>query len=389
MAEFSTTERTRLWLEANELHLEDDSLMIRRTVDCHGRSRAWVNGIAVTVSQLRELGETLIDVHGQHAHQSLLKPQYQLKLLDDHAGTQQERQAVQEAYRRWQTAKKQLDDATSNADALAEKAERLSWMIEDLEVLAPKKGEWEALNVDHKRLAHAVAITDGLGVVLQTLTEGEAAVSSGLSEVHGKLSSLTRYDDRLADIASTIGTAIDLVEEAGRDVSRYLDRCDLDTESFERVDRRVSQYFELSRKFRTEPECLWELLDNSRRQLQSLTMKKDVEALIQAERTARETYDKKAKLLSEARLSGAKRLSEAVTKEMQKLAMKGARLEVSLIANPPSANGVEHCEFLIAGHAGVQTRPLIKVASGGELATHQSGDCRYYRRRNAGADFDL
>ena len=98
VAEFSVTKRTRAWLESNELHLEDDSLMIRRTVDSHGRSRAWVNGIAVTVSQLRELGETLIDVHGQHAHQSLLKPVYQLKLLDDHAGTQSERQAVKKAY---------------------------------------------------------------------------------------------------------------------------------------------------------------------------------------------------------------------------------------------------------------------------------------------------
>ena len=368
VAEFSVTKRTRAWLESNELHLEDDSLMIRRTVDSHGRSRAWVNGIAVTVSQLRELGETLIDVHGQHAHQSLLKPVYQLKLLDDHAGTQSERQAVKKAYTEWQTAKKQLDDATANADALAEKAERLSWMIEDLEVLAPKKGEWEALNLDHKRLAHVVAITDGLGAALQSLTEGESSVSTALSAVHGKLSALTRYDERLSDMVSTLGTAIDLVEEAARDVSRYLDRCDLDTESFERVDRRVAQYFELSRKFRTEPECLWELLESSRRKLQSLTGKKDVEALRQTERFARAAYDQAAKCLTDARFQGAKKLSEAVTKEMQTLAMKGACLEVSLIPNPPSSSGLEHCEFLIAGHAGVQPRPLIKVASGGELA---------------------
>lgn len=368
VAEFSVTKRTHAWLESNELHLEDDSLMIRRTVDSHGRSRAWVNGIAVTVSQLRELGETLIDVHGQHAHQSLLKPVYQLKLLDDHAGTQSERQAVKKAYTEWQTAKKQLDDATANADALAEKAERLSWMIEDLEVLAPKKGEWEALNLDHKRLAHGVAITDGLGAALQSLTEGESSVSTALSAVHGKLSALTRYDERLSDMVSTLGTAIDLVEEAARDVSRYLDRCDLDTESFERVDRRVAQYFELSRKFRTEPECLWELLESSRRKLQSLTGKKDVEALRQTERFARAAYDQAAKCLTDARFQGAKKLSEAVTKEMQTLAMKGACLEVSLIPNPPSSGGSEHCEFLIAGHAGVQPRPLIKVASGGELA---------------------
>lgn len=368
VAEFSVNERTSAWLTANELHLEDESLMIRRTVDHKGRSRAWVNGVAVTVSQLRELGETLIDVHGQHAHQSLLKPLYQLKLLDDHAKTEKELTAVRLSYAGWQKAKKLLDDATANADALAEKAERLSWMIEDLEVLSPKKDEWETLNADHSRLAHGVAITDGLGQTLEALTDGDETVSSTLSAAHGKLTSLSRYDEKLEDIASTLATAIDLVEEAGRDVSRYLDRCDLDSEHFEQVDRRVSQYFELSRKFRTEPELLWELLENSKRELERLTGEKDVDALRKAEKNARDEYDRVAGLLSKVRADGAKKLAEAVTEEMQRLAMKGARLEISLIPNPPSANGAEHCEFLIAGHAGVQTRPLIKVASGGELA---------------------
>ena len=368
VAEFSVNDRTSAWLTANELHLEDESLMIRRTVDQKGRSRAWVNGVSVTVSQLRELGETLIDVHGQHAHQSLLKPLYQLKLLDDHAGTEKELTAVRQAYVEWQKARKLLDDATANADALAEKAERLAWMIEDLEVLSPKKDEWETLNADHSRLAHGVAITDGLGQTLEALTDGDETASSTLSAAHGKLISLSRYDEKLADIASTLATAIDLVEEAGRDISRYLDRCDLDAERFEKVDRRVSQYFELSRKFRTEPELLWALLENSKRELQRLTGEKDVDALQKAERSARDEYDRVAGLLSEVRANGAKKLAEAVTEEMQRLAMKGARLEISLIPNPPSPNGAEHCEFLIAGHAGVQTRPLIKVASGGELA---------------------
>ena len=368
VAEFAANDRTSAWLTANELHLEDESLMIRRTVDQKGRSRAWVNGVSVTVSQLRELGETLIDVHGQHAHQSLLKPVYQLKLLDDHAGTAKELAAVRTAYAEWQKAKRLLDDATANADALAEKAERLSWMIDDLDVLAPKKDEWEALNADHSRLAHGVAITDGLGQTLEALTDGDETASSTLSAAHGKLISLSRYDEKLSDIASTLATAIDLVEEAGRDISRYLDRCDLDAERFEKVDHRVSQYFELSRKFRTEPELLWELLEKSKRELERLTGEKDVDALRKAERLARDEYDRVAGLLSEVRANGAKKLADAVTEEMQRLAMKGARLEISLIPNPPSANGAEHCEFLIAGHVGVQTRPLIKVASGGELA---------------------
>lgn len=368
VAEFSAEERSFAWLAANELQTGDETLLIRRTVDVKGRSRAWVNGIAVSASQLRELGETLVDVHGQHAHQSLLKPAYQLKLLDDHAGTVQELTAVRTAYAAWQTARTALEDATANADAIAEKAERLSWMIEDLENLSPKPNEWQTLSADHTRLAHGVAIAEGLRSAVSAITEDDDSVSSVLSSVHAKLTSLSRYDEKLADIASTLSTAIDLAEEAGRDIDRYLDRNDLDAERFEKIDRRVSLYFELARKFRSEPENLFSLLDESKKQLQALTASKDVEALRQAEIAARNHYDSAAKVLSAVRQNGAGKLSEAVTAQMQRLAMKGARFEIALLPNPPSQNGDEHCEFLIAGHAGVQTRPLIKVASGGELA---------------------
>lgn len=368
IAEFSPNDRSSAWLTANELQTDDETLMVRRTVDTKGRSRAWVNGIAVTASQLRELGETLIDVHGQHAHQSLLKPAYQLKLLDDHAGTAEELASVRQAFSAWQQAKKRLEDATANADAIAEKTERLVWMIEDLEGLSPKAGEWDTLSADHTRLAHGVAIAEGLGEALGLLTDSDESASSALSAVHSKLASLSRYDNRLSDIASTLSTAIDLVDETGRDISRYLDRNDLDGDRFEAVDRRVSLYFDLSRKFRCEPENLWQLLETSKAQLKSLTSAKDVEALKRAESKAKQVYKTEAAKLTAVRQAGAQKLSEAVTEQMQRLAMKGARLEVALVPCEPSANGAEHCEFLIAGHAGVQTRPLIKVASGGELA---------------------
>ena len=364
VAEFQPPESARKWLAANELETGDDMLMIRRTVDVKGRSRAWVNGVSVAASQLRELGATLIDVHGQHAHQSLLKPAYQLKLLDDHAGTFMELSAVREAFNVWQKARRALDDATANADAIAEKAERLAWMIEDLEALSPRGGEWESLNEDHRRLSHGVAIAEGLNEVLG---DGESA-SAMLSSAHAKLSSLSRYDAKLASVAETLSTGMDLIEEAARDAARYLDRVDLDGERFAEVDRRVSHYYELARKFRTEPESLHELLEKSRSELKVLTGAKDVEALRKAEASARGSYDVAAASLSEARRHGALALGEAVTAQMQRLAMKGARLEIALVNQPPSASGSEHCEFLIAGHAGVQTRPLIKVASGGELA---------------------
>lgn len=368
VAEFQPSSEAKAWLVANELQTGEESLLIRRTVDTKGRSRAWVNGVVVTATQLRELGETLIDVHGQHAHQSLLKPTYQLQLLDDHAGTSSERAAVREAYFAWQKARKALDDATANADAIAEKAERLSWMIEDLETLSPKAGEWDELNADHRRLSHGVAIADGLNQIVNQLTDDPESVSSMLSSVHAKLTSLSRYDDKLSQMVETLSSGMDLVEEVARDASRYLDRADLDGERFAEVDRRVSHYYELARKFRTEPESLHALLEDSRRQLKTLTGAKDVEGLKKAEVEARRQYDLVASQLTAVRNKGALALADAVTEQMQRLSMKGARLEIALVAQAPSAYGSEHCEFLIAGHAGVQTRPLIKVASGGELA---------------------
>ena len=368
VAEFTLVERTKAWLNSNELDVGEDTLLIRRTVDVKGRSRAWVNGIAVTAAQLRELGETLVDVHGQHAHQSLLKSSYQLKLLDDFAENGDVLKKVREAFEAWTKARKTLEEATANADALAEKTERLQWMIEDLESLNPKKNEWEMLNQEHSRLAHGVAIREGLDSALETLHDGEVNATELLASVHGKLMGLARYDDRLAAIAETLSTGMDLVEEAAQDVMRYVDRNDLDEDRFEKVDRRVSAYYELARKFRCEPETLFERLENARNELKNLTSVKDVKALERAEKKALETYHARAAELSKRREDAGKRLANAVTEEMQTLAMKGARMETALVPNPPSANGSEHCEFLIAGHAGVQTRSLQKVASGGELA---------------------
>ena len=368
VAEFQPSSEAKAWLATNELQMDEESLLIRRTVDTKGRSRAWVNGVAVTATQLRELGETLIDVHGQHAHQSLLKPAYQLQLLDDHAGTSAERLAVREAFLAWQAAHKAFEDATANADAIAKKSERLTWMIEDLETLSPKAGEWEQLNADHRRLSHGVAIADGLNQIVNLLTDDPESVSSMLSSVHAKLTSLSRYDEKLAQLVDTLSSGMDLIDETARDASRYLDRSDLDGERFAEVDRRVSHYYELARKFRTDPESLHSLLENSRQQLKALTSAKDVEALKKAEANARQRYDQVAAQLSNVRRKGALALADAVTEQMQRLSMKGARLEIALVSQSPSVNGSERCEFLIAGHAGVQTRPLIKVASGGELA---------------------
>lgn len=367
VGEFTPTEDITHWLVENQLD-DTNNLMLRRTIDDKGRSKAWINGVAVTVTQLRILGEMLIDIHGQHAHQSLLKPLFQLKLLDDHGQHGELLKAVKSAYHEWQDVARKLDEITNDAERMAEKAERLRWMIDDLEALMPKAGEWEELNAKHIRLTNSASISEGLDEALQVLTEGDEAVSMRLSSLHGRLSSLSRYDEKLADIAETLSSAIELVEETGHDISHYLDRNDWDEDAYEELDRRVSLYYDLSRKFRTEPENLAVLLDESRAELTELTTKQDEAALRKEMERLKAVYFEAAKKLSEARQTVASRLGQEVTEQMQTLAMQGARFEVSLVPSDPTELGLEKCEFLIAGHAGVQTRPLIKVTSGGELA---------------------
>lgn len=367
-AEFSLTPSVSEWLKEQEIEACDGMLLVRRTIDTKGRSRAWINGIVVSVTQLRALGELLVDVHGQHSHQSLLKSDCQLALLDAHAEAVGMLAVVESDYEAWRRAHDRLVEATANQQEIEEKAERLRWAIEDLEALSPEEGEWEKLNADHTRMAHGVSIAEGLQEGLEGLTESEQSASSVMSSVHAKLTSLSRYDERLSEIADTLSAGIDLAEEAAHEITKYLDRNDFDEETFERLDRRVSQYFDLARKFRVEPEGLHALLEGYRGELADLTSAKDVEGLKKAEKAALERYEAGAAHLTELRCEAAKELGRAVTEQMQDLAMVGACFEVKLIANEPSSKGLEHCEFWIAGHAGVQTRPLVRVASGGELA---------------------
>lgn len=367
-AEFDLTPTVRTWLEVNALESEDERLLLRRTVDASGRSKAWVNGIAVPLMQLRDLGELLVDIHGQHAHQSLLRPAFQLKLLDDYAHCEMELEQTSLTYQAWRDADDLLAEATGQAERMAERAERLRWMLEDLEVLSPRKGEWDELNAEHTRLAHGYAIAEGLNEAALLLTDGDDSASERLSSAYARISSLLRYDPELSGIGESLESAMAILDDAARDVEHRLSRTEADSGRFEKIDRRVSKYFELARKFRTEPEDLFALWESAQEELKSLEAAKDVEALRARRDEAWEAYRKAAEALSIVRRKAAKSLSEAVTDEMQRLAMKGGRLEVALQPAEAGSRGMESALFLIAGHVGVEARPLQKVASGGELA---------------------
>lgn len=365
---FKLNDRAQAWFAENGFESECGEAILRRTVESSGRSRAWINGMPATAGQLRELGALLVDIHGQHAHQSLLLPQGQMELLDAYAGHGDLIKACRETYAAWRTAKNLWETAVAERERREERMERLVWMREELADLDPKQGEWDKLNAEHSRLAHAASIREGLSEVLERLTMSSESASDALASAMGRIDALTRYDEKLGVLAETLGAAQDLVREAAHEVDRYLDREDIDEARFEKVDRRVGQYFDLSRKFRVEPERLFELRERVEKELAHLDEASNVEVLKKAAMDAQAACRTACARLSESRHRHAAALNEAVTAEMQTLSMKGGAFRVDFEEAPMSEHGSEQVIFMVAGHAGVTLRPLQKTASGGELA---------------------
>ena len=369
---FEVNDEVFAHLRDSALTTEDDLLektaIIRRVIDRNGRSRSWINGVAVTASQVKEIAAQLLDIHGQNAQQSLLKTSGQLALLDAYGGYGKELAETKVAFATWQDAQKRLSQAKEDAKKLSDEADRLAWIHEELSQINPQKGEWEELNAEHKRLGNAHDILEALDAAKSELSENDESALSLLGQHTEQLQSLSQYDEKLGEIANQLSEAQAILEDAVRELERYSDRTDLDESRFEEVDERVSLYFNAARKFHTLPEALFEKYEETGQKLKALQQNLDLEALEKEEEKARQSFMQVAKELSKKRRQAAKTLSVAVTDAMQMLSMTGGRFEASLNECKPYSLGVEKCEFLVAGHTGVAARALSKVASGGELS---------------------
>lgn len=368
-AEFRAAAEVAAWLQAQDVSEADETnVLVRRTIDAGGRSKSYINGTPVTLAQLRELGELLLDVHGQHAHQSLLKTSAQLALLDEHGGLGTERRQLASAWADWKREQRAREDAeTMAASALAEQ-DRLRWIVEDLDALAPQPGEWESVQAEHKRLSHAAGLLEGAQAAVDALSEADASALTQIGNVTTRLAQLVPYDERLQPAIELLDAAQIQLDEAVAVLRRYLDKTDLDATRLAEVDARLSALHSSARKFKTTPEQIGELLATSRARLAALASAGDLDALRAREGAARATYERQAKALSKRRSAAAKRMGQEVTRAMQDLNMEGGRFEVALSEGDAAAAGTDKVEFLVAGHAGLQPKPLAKVASGGELA---------------------
>ncbi|MDR5749615.1 MULTISPECIES: DNA repair protein RecN [unclassified Caballeronia] len=369
-AEFSTHEGVSHWLEEHALAAdESDTVMLRRAVDSNGRSRAFINGTPATLTQLREVGEMLVDIHGQHAHQLLMRPDAQRELFDTHAGLTETTASVTRAYRAWREAAQAVDAAQSRDRELQLERERLAWQLSEFDKLAPQPGEWEDVSAEHHRLSHSASLIDGVQGALDALSESDEAMITQLAAIISKLRGLADIDPALSDVLASLEPAEIQLQEASYSLSHYAQRLELDPDRLAQVEKRMDQLHSTARKFRLQPEALPEEHEARRQQLAQLDAAADLDALRATESKAKDAYLAEAKVLSKARAKAAKALGAAVTVGMQELSMAGGRFDVALVPLAEGgANGLEQIEFRVAGHAGVALRPLAKVASGGELA---------------------
>lgn len=356
------------WLADNDLDAEDE-LILRRVLDAGGRSRGYINGSPATAQQLREVGEFLVDIHGQHAHQSLLRADAQRALLDSHAGLAGEAQQVAAAWRVWRAARQALEDAASGAEALAREREQLEWQVRELDALAFTNEEWGELEVEHRRLGHAASLIEGAQFALEVLADGEAACASQVDGVAARLDGLASYDPALAEVAGLLQSAQAELAEAISTLRRYADRVDLDPARLAEIERRMEAVLASARKYRVQPGELPGLLAGWQQRLAALDAAVDLAGLAAKADASQAEYRRLATQLSEGRQRVAGEMGTAVSALMQQLALASGRFEVALLPLADgTANGLEQVEFRVGGLAGTEAKPLAKVASGGELS---------------------
>ncbi|TMI15762.1 MAG: DNA repair protein RecN [Betaproteobacteria bacterium] len=370
-AEFDVDPKGALaaWLAERDLSGDPGRVILRRTVDGSGRSRCFINGHAATLAQLKEAGEYLVDIHGQHVHQSLLRAAAQRDLLDAQAGAEPLASDTRDSYRDWKRLEAVAMEAQKNYAAREAERAEIQDRVTELKRISPVEGEWERVAAEHARLQHGSSLLAGAQSALEALTESEGAALAQLSAVASRLRALSAHDARLGPIVELVESAAAQAGEAVRELRHYASRVDLDPDALRAVEDRIEALHAAARRHRVRPEELPRRHAELEKRLAELELAVDPEALRREVAGERLRYEAAVKKLTAKRQRGAQAFSEAVTAGMQQLAIAGGRFEVLLNKlDEPGAAGAEEVEFQVASHPSLPLRPLARVASGGELS---------------------
>lgn len=367
----ATAPAARTWLDANEL-ADGDDCILRRTVRADGRSRSYVNGRPVAAGLLRELGQWLVDIHGQHAYQTLLRPAAQRALLDRYAGAGALLDAVAAAHGQWQATGRALAEAEASASGRAQRLEHLRYQLNELDALALGSDEWPHIDAELRRAGHAQTLLEGTSAALQALDEDGAGAYRQVAQAAGQIQRLAGIDPRLAEAAALLDSALAPLAETISALRHYLDAAEIDPARLRWLEERVAAVMALARKHHVAPAELATLHAGVRDELAALEEAGPPRAALeQAQHAAWVHYEATAAALTAARSAAAHSLAGEVSTFIGGLGMPGARFEAALLPLEPgdaSATGAERVEFRILANTGDTWRPLARVASGGELS---------------------
>ncbi|MDH5182334.1 MAG: DNA repair protein RecN [Gammaproteobacteria bacterium] len=361
-----------VWLQERELD-SDVQCQLRRTISKDGRSRGYINGSPATLALMRELGEQLVDIHGQHEHQSMMRKENQRALLDDYAQHQSLLRDVGQYYFKWSRLNEEYKNLSQADEDRSARQQLLSFQVKELETLGLESGEFEKMEEEYARLSNASALIEACNFASNALYENdEGSVHSQLGSIESRLNQLRDFDPKLGEMADLLNSAAIQVQEAASELGHHLDSLDLDPARLQELEQRISSVHDLARKHHIDPESVHTLLDILSEELTGMENADQRLAQLEGEiSSAAQTYEAAARKLTDSRTKAAGKLDKLVTQNMQELGMKGGSFSIQLTpheANKYSAHGAEQVDFLVSANPGQPERLLSKVASGGELS---------------------
>lgn len=350
----------------------EDELILRRVINKDGRSRAYVNGSSVPAQLLRALGERMVDIHGQHTHQSLLKADVQRNLLDEFGNHQQQLNEVKDAWKLWHATELELQSLSGDNRDHDAQMTLLQYQIQELEALNPGESKFSDVEEEYGRLSNANRILEVCQETLQQLSDDEHSTQSQISHRLNELQDIQKFDQSLSSVIDLLNNATIQVSEASDELRHYLDRLELDPEKLKAVEDKLGALHDMARKHKIQPEELTDHLLTLQEELHKLeNSEARYRELLTLQETTIEQYRKAAARLNQCRQQSAHRLSDDITKKLYELGMPGGQfsIEISDIGkNTPLQHGMDKIGYLVSLNPGQPLQPLSKVASGGELS---------------------
>ena len=359
------------WLVSQELNA-DEECILRRRIAKDGRSRAYINSTPVNLQLIRELAEMLIDIHGQHEHQSMMKSAVQRQLLDDSANHSPLIEAVSKLYIELKLVEDQLQHLQLSSNEQNDRLDLLRFQTQELDALAVEENEYPSLNDQHRRMANAEKLQTTVEQAIHLLSADENSnLQSALSHIIASLTDINDIDKNLLPVSEMLTEALVQIDESVSLLQNYADHIDLDPAQLAKIEQRIQHILDLARKHRVAPETLPVLHDKLQKELDDIDHADErLDELIIEQKELEDKYLKASEKLSSSRKKAANKLNKNITLSMQTLGMSGGKFEITVKPSSAkrSAYGLDNIEFTVTANAGQACRPIARVASGGELA---------------------